>query len=108
MTGRRAPPKHLRPGGPEHAGFVLEVHPRFEGEFKNHSSEESAEFRGRPRVFSGLHRLPAAGWGFSSLASTAAVNLSPKIKELRADERGPVYIARTLGINRHTVRKYGG
>ena len=22
------PPKHLRPGGPEHAGFVLEVHPR--------------------------------------------------------------------------------
>ena len=37
-----------------------------------------------------------------------APDLVAKIKALRAEERGAVYIARALGINRHTVRKYGG
>ena len=35
------------------------MHPRFGGDFDN---------RGRPRVFSGLHRRAADGWVFSFLA----------------------------------------
>ena len=35
-------------------------------------------------------------------------DLVDQIKALRKEERGPVYIAKALGISRHTVRKYGG